>query len=123
MQREANPASSRNGPAANALHRRDSPSSVHGSAGRAWVKLNLAKRSLVVGDVLLQKRHQRFRLLWAEVDSLKIAQLYLRLRTLLHGSEDEEKIPDIDTYLDAIGISLTVVGGVRKFDIRLWRRI
>jgi len=92
---------------------------VNGSAWGAWLKLDLTERGLVVGYVLLQERHQRLGLLRAEINSLKISQFYLRFRALLHGPEDEEKIPDVYTDLHTIGVSLAVIFGLNELYIRL----
>jgi hypothetical protein len=38
---------------------------------------------------------------------------------LLHGSEDEEKIPHIDPNLHAVGIGIAIIGGLDEFHIGL----
>src|SRR5208282_953879 len=95
--------------------------SVDGSAWRARVKFDLAERSLVVRHVLLQERHERLGLLRTEIDPLKVSQFHLRLRTLLHGAENEEEIPDIHADLHAVGVGIAVLGGLYEFHIRLVR--
>ena len=96
---------------------------VDWSARRPWIKLDLTERRLIIRHVLLQKGGQRLGLLRAKINSLKVSHLRLRLRALLHGSENQEEIPHIDPYLHAVGISLAVVGRLHKLHIRLDRRI
>ncbi len=52
-------------------------------AGRhLWIELDLAKRLLIIGDVLLQQPGQRLGLLGTEVDPLKVLHLDMRLAGL-----------------------------------------
>src|SRR5208337_1370423 len=97
--------------------------SVNGSAGGAWIKLDLAERDLVVRHVLLQERHKRLGLLRAQINALKVPQFHLRLRALLHGPKHQEEIPHIDADLHAVGVSLAVIGSLHKLHVRLVRRI
>jgi hypothetical protein len=83
------------------------------------IELDFAERCLVAGNVLLQKSEQRFGLLRAQIDALKIPDLHLRLALLLHRAESQEKIPDVHAHLHAVGIALAVVGRIHQFHIRL----
>ncbi len=89
--------------------------------GHARVELDLSEGGLVAGDVLVQERGQRFGLLRAQIDALKVVELDLALGGLLHSAEDEEEIPHIDPDLHAIGIIFAILGTLHKFDIRLIR--
>ena len=83
------------------------------AAHHAWVELNLAERTLISGDVLLQYRHQCFGLLRAEINALKISHFHLRFRLLLQGPENKKKVPDVHPNLNAIGVALAVIVGVQ----------
>src|SRR6266853_1526805 len=96
---------------------------MNGTARSARIKLDLAKRGFIVSYILLQQRHQGFSLLRTEINSLKVSQFHLCLGTLLHGPEDEKKIPDVYANLHAVRIGFAVVGGLHEFHIRLVRRI
>jgi hypothetical protein len=85
------------------------------------IKFDFSERALVVADVLLQNRHQRFGLLRAEIDALKVMDFDLGLALLLHGPKDEEKIPDVDSDLNAIGIAFAIVGIIHQLNIGLRR--
>jgi hypothetical protein len=82
------------------------------------IELDLAECALVVRHVLVENRGKGLCLLRAQINPLKVAHLDLTLRLLLHGSEDEEKVPNINTHLHAVGIGLAVVGGAN--DIKIW---
>jgi hypothetical protein len=90
----------------------------------AWahlrVKFDFAECGLVSSDVLLQQSQQRLGLLRAQINSLEVANLDLSFVLLLDSAEGEEKIPDIDAHLHAIGVVLAVIGGVAQLD--LWLR-
>ena len=87
----------------------------------ARVKLYFAKRAFVTGYILLQDRHQRFSLLRAEVDALKISHFHLGLGLLLEGPEYQEKIPYIHSHLHTVSVTLAVVITVHQFDVGLYR--
>lgn len=93
---------------------------MHVAGGRhTRVELDFTEGVFVAGDVLLQESQQSLGLLRAEVDALKIANLYLALGLLLESAEGEEEIPDIDAHLHAVGVRLAIVGGVSDFDVGL----
>src|SRR5581483_7001914 len=78
------------------------------------IKLDFPKGILVLHDVLLQNGKQGLGLLRADIHSLKIRDLDLRLAVLLQGSKHQKKIPDIHPDLNAVGIVFAVGGGVRQ---------
>jgi hypothetical protein len=82
------------------------------------IQLYLAKGVFVVGDILLQNRHQRLRLLRAQINALKVVDLDFRLAPLLHGAEDKKEVPYVDTYLDAVGVVLAIACFV--YDLNIW---
>ncbi len=83
------------------------------------IELDLTEGCLVPGNVLLKQSEQRFRLLRAEIDPLKIANLDLRFGLLLQGAEGEEKIPNVHAHLDAIRVILAIARVVGQLDVRL----
>lgn len=87
----------------------------------AWIELDLTKGSLVAGDILLQKSEQCLGLLRAEINSLKVSNLDLAFTLLLECAKGQEKIPDVDTHLHAVGVGFAVVGGITQLDVRLRR--
>lgn len=89
----------------------------------ARVELDFAEGAFVVGDVLLEQRHERLRLLRAQINSLEVMKFDLRFRALLHGAEDEKEIPDIDADLHAVGVRLAVFGRLNELNIGLILRI
>lgn len=89
----------------------------------ARIEFDLAESRFVTRHILLQEPQQRLRLLWAEIDSLEIADVHLRLGLLLQGPKYQKKVPDIHAHLHAIGVILTVGGVVRQLDIGLRRNI
>jgi hypothetical protein len=98
--------------------------SVHRAGGHhARIKLDLTERAFVAGHVLLQDARQRLGLLRTQINALEIVDFYLGLTLLLQCAEDQEEIPDVDSYLHAVGIGLAIVGGVVQFDVGLnWVR-
>src|SRR5215469_5282694 len=96
--------------------------SVHGAGCRDLrVELDLAKRALVIRDVLLQDGGQRLGLLWAKINPLKVAYLDLILRLLLHGAENQEEVPHVDPHLHAVSVGLAIVGRDDDIEIGLSR--
>lgn len=85
------------------------------------IKFDLAKCVLITHYVLLQNGEQRFCLLRTEVNSLKILYLNLGLALLLKSAENQEKIPHIHAYLNAVRIGFPVIRGVNHLDIGLSR--
>ena len=92
-------------------------------AGRlhSRIKLDFAKRALVVGDILVEDRGERFCLLRAEIDSLKVFYLHLIFGRLLHGAEDEKKIPDTDAHLHTVSVGFTIIRSIHQIKVRLCR--
>jgi hypothetical protein len=90
--------------------------------GHSGVEFDFAKCGFVASNVLLKQAEQRFGLLRAEINPLEIANLYLCFGLLLHGAEGEEKIPDVDAHLHAVGIVFAIIGRIAQLDLRLWRK-
>ena len=53
-------------------------------------------------------------LLGAEIDSLEVGHGEFAGTIALHGAEDELKIPERHTDLNAVGVAFAVVGGARE---------
>jgi len=83
------------------------------------IELDLAERGLVSGDIMLQDAEQGFCLLWRKVDSLEILDLDLGFGLLLHSSENKEEVPHVDSDLDAVGVVLTIIRGIRQLHVGL----
>jgi len=96
---------------------------MNGPNRSARVELDFAEGAFVVGDVLLEQRHERLGLLRAQINSLEVMKFDLRFRALLHGAEDEKEVPDIDANLHAIGVGLAVFGRLNELNIGLILRV
>jgi hypothetical protein len=97
--------------------------SMYGARGclHAGIEFDLTERAFIIGHILVEDRRQRLGLLRAQIDSLKVAHLYLILRLLLHGAEDEKKVPDVHADLHAVGVGFPILGSVHNAEIRLSR--
>ena len=94
--------------------RLSNPGLVYGPRGtHARIEFDLTKSSLVARYVLLKKSQQCLRLLRAQIDALKITDLYVRLALLLQGAKNKKKVLDIDPHLHAVRIVLAIVRIVR----------
>ena len=92
-------------------------------SGHARIEFDFAKSALITGHVLLQDGSQRLGLLRAQIDSLKIKHFDLVLGLLLESAEHQEEIPDIHSYLNAIGVALPVFRTIDQLDVGLrWNR-
>src|SRR5262249_29239592 len=87
----------------------------------ARVELDFTEGAFVIRHVLVQDRGQRLCLLRAQIDSLKITYLDLAFRVLLHGAENQEKVPHVDANLHAVGVGFTIVRSIYDIKIRLHR--
>lgn len=87
----------------------------------ARIEFDLAKSSLVPGDILLQKSKQRLGLLRAKINALKVADLDLGFALLLQSSKNHEKIPDVHPHLDTVGVGFAIIGCVAQLHVRLCR--
>jgi hypothetical protein len=65
---------------------------------------------LVLRDVVTKDIQQSLGLLGAEIDALEVIDMDLVRSLLVEGAEDQEEIPDGETYLHAISIGVAVVG-------------
>ncbi len=75
-----------------------------------WIQLDFSEGVFVLDDILLQDGEQRLGLLRTNVDSLKITDFDLVLALLLKGSKYQEEVPDVHSYLDAVGVVFAIVG-------------
>ena len=73
-----------------------------------------AEGLLVLGEVVAEKVQQRLGLLRAHIDALEVIDLYFVGRILVHGSEDEEEVPDAHANLDAVGVAVAIVFGILR---------
>lgn len=87
----------------------------------AWIEFDLSESAFISGYVLLQKSQEGFRLLGAEIDTLKIADFDLTLGLLLQGAKGEKKIPDIHAHLHTVGVILAIAGVGGELYVRLRR--
>lgn len=90
-----------------------------GSGQSARVELDLAEGALVIGDVLVQDRGERFGLLRTEINPLKIPDFNLIFRLLLHGAEHQEEVPYIDPHLHTVGVGFAIIRCTGYGEIRL----
>ncbi len=91
------------------------------TGGYTGIELDFAECAFVIGNILLQNCRQRFGLLRAQINSLKIFYLNLVFRLLLHGAKDEKKVPYIHAHLHAVGVSFAIFGGIDHIKIGLRR--
>ena len=80
-----------------------------------------AERLLILGDILTEHIPKSFCLLRAEVDGLVIADGDLVRGIAGSQAEDELEVPDADAYLDAVGVSFAVIGGLGQGYLGLLR--
>ncbi len=90
----------------------DSHALVDGAAG-VWELLegDGAEGLLVLGEVVPEDVPEGFGLLRADIDALEVADIEDVGIVLAHGAEDEEEVPDAHADLDAVGVSVAVIGG------------
>jgi hypothetical protein len=87
----------------------------------ARVELDFAESAFIAGDVLLQQSKQRFSLLRAEVNALKVANLDVTFGLLLQCPENHKEVPDIHSHLHTIGVGFAVIGGIDQLEVGLGR--
>src|SRR5690349_2719519 len=94
--------------------------SVHDArGGHVGIEFDLAERLFILLDVLAEDAHQRFRLLRAQVHTLKIMDFDFVLGGLGQGAEDKKKVPDVDADLDGVGITFAIILVIHELDIGL----
>src|SRR5215475_4081647 len=79
------------------------------------IKLDFAKGTFVLRNVLLQDHEQRFCLLRAQIDPLKVCYLHLFWRLCAQGTKGEKEVPYAYAYLHTVGVTLAVVVGGGEF--------
>lgn len=87
---------------------------------RLRFEANLSKRRFVLLQILLQDVRERLGLRRAQVDALEILDGDRVWRGLINGSEHQEEVPQVYAHLYAVGVVLSVVGGVGEVQFRLW---
>src|ERR1035438_9279228 len=92
----------------------------HFSGGWLRLQLDLAEGLLILRDVLVQNIRQSLRLRRAQVHAMMIQDVDAVGPRLVHGAEQEEKIPKADADLHAIGVVFAIVGSVGELDLG-WR--
>src|SRR5437763_1814427 len=92
---------------------------LHEAGAGSRLELDFTKCGLILRDVLLQYVQQRFSLLWAEINTLKIVDIHVIRRGLIDHTEQQQKIPKVNANLDAIRVALAVFGCVNQLDLRL----
>src|SRR5215471_7195753 len=93
------------------------------SLGHAGIDLDFAERLFVLNNILFQDGHERLGLLRAQVDALEVLHLDVARALRLNAAKDQQKIPHADTHLHGICVTLSIIGGVQKANIRLLRRM
>ena len=82
------------------------------------LQANFAERGFVLGDVLVQNVGQGLGLLGTEEDALVVLDVDRVWRSLVDGSEGEEKVPEANADLNAVGVGFTIFRSVRQLDLR-----
>ena len=97
---------------------------IHGPLWEAWTlrfQIQLPEGLLILGKILAQHIPKRFGLLWAQKNSLVIANGHLFGAVAASQAEHELKIPYANANLHAVGIGLTVIVALDKIHLRLLR--
>src|ERR1035438_10461426 len=84
------------------------------AGGTVRLQLDFSEGGLVLRDILRQDVQERLGLLRAQVNTLEVVDQHVLGRGLVHRSEHQEEVPEVDAYLDAIGIALAVIGRVHQ---------
>ena len=87
------------------------------------LELDLAERGLILGDVLLEDIQQRFGLLRAKVDALKIVDVNVVGRGLIDHAKEQQKSQILTADLHTVGVAFPVFRDVAHLDLglRRWR--
>src|SRR5580704_13990498 len=86
-------------------------------SGGVRLKFNLAEGRFVLRDILMQNVEQSFGLLRAQIDALKVLNVYGVGSGLADGAEHEEEIPKVDSDLHAVGVTIAIIGAVTQLDL------
>src|ERR1700693_3559803 len=91
---------------------RHAPGSLDSAGGAVRLQLDFSEGGLVLRDILRQDVQERLGLLRAQVNTLEVVDQHVLGCGLVHRSEHQEEVPEIDAYLNAIGIALAVIRSV-----------
>lgn len=86
------------------------------SRSGARFQLDLSESSFILSDILLNQSQKRFCLLWAQINTLKILYFHVLRLCLVNRAEQQKKVPEVDSNLDAVGISFPVIVCLLKND-------
>src|SRR5205085_2099063 len=90
---------------------------------RLRFETNLAEGGFVLADVLVQHVRQRLGLLRAQKDTLIVLNGNTLRRALRYRAKKQEKIPQADAHLNAVGVGFPIIGSVGQLNFRgclLW---
>ncbi len=87
------------------------------NTGGVRLETNFPEGRFVLIDILLEHVQQRFGLLGADVDTLKILDVYAIGSGLIDTPEQQQEVPEIHPHLHAIGVIFAVVGSGGELDL------
>src|SRR5579871_5132320 len=90
------------------------------ASGAGWLQLNFTEGGFVLRDVLLEDVQKGFRLLRADINSLKIMYSDGVGTGLIDPAEHQQEVPQIDADLHAVSVIFPIFGRIDQLD--LWRR-
>jgi len=77
---------------------------------------DFTESAFVLTDVLLEDIEQGFCLLGTDIDALKILNRHTFRSSLIHSAEQQQEVPQVDAYLNAVGIIFPVVRRLRQLN-------
>ncbi len=91
----------------------------HGHGVRLGLKRDGPEGLFVLGDVLAEDVPQRFGLLRAQINTVRVLDGDVLRRLLMDETEGEEEVPYADAYLNTVGVALAVFLRFCHLDLRL----
>ena len=88
------------------------PGLLNGRGGRFRLQADFAESGFVLADILIENVRQRLGLLRTQENALVVVNGDAIRRVLIDGAEEQEKIPQTDPHLDAVGVGFPIVGCV-----------